>query len=343
MSKTNVTIPFFIPHLGCRHRCVFCNQVYTSNTNTPPNEDDIINKVELYLKNIKSSVQHVEIAFFGGSFTGLDSEIQKKYLAIAHAYYSKKMIHGIRLSTRPDYINKPILQLLKEYTVTTIELGVQSFHDDVLQASSRGHTVDDTMNAIACIKNAGFNLIIQLMPGLPCDTPDKSIESAHIACTLQPNGVRIYPTIVIKDTVLEKLFIEGIYTPMTLEEAVTLTAGMYSIFTMNNIPVIRMGLHPFANDTSSFIVAGPYHPSFGYLVKSRYCRNQLQNMLQQATDNNSTSKRYIIELPALHSAEYLGAHRENIAFLQNMFYNSYIQCTITNTLEPILYSDSYYE
>lgn len=338
MSKTNVTIPFFIPHLGCRHRCVFCNQVYTSNTNTPPDEDDIINKVELYLKNIKSSVQHVEIAFFGGSFTGLDTELQKKYLAIAHEYYSKKMIQGIRLSTRPDYINKPILHLLKEYTVTTIELGVQSFHDDVLKASNRGHTVDDTTNAIACIKNAGFNLIIQLMPGLPCDTSEKSIESAHIACKLQPNGVRIYPTIVIKDTGLAKLFIDGNYIPMTLEEAVALTARMYSIFTMNNIPVIRMGLHPFANDISSTILAGPYHPSFGYLVKSRYCRNQLQNMLHQAVANNGTSTRYIIELPALHAAEYLGPHRENIAFLQNRFYNSCIQYTIAKTLEPILYA-----
>ncbi len=336
MPKTHVTIPFFIPHYGCRHRCIFCNQIFTSNTRTLPDEYYIINKIESYLQNLKSSVTHVEIAFFGGSFTGLDKEIQKKYLAIAHRYYSLQAINGIRLSTRPDYINRETLLLLKEFSVTTVELGAQSMHDDVLRQSQRGHTVQDTLIASQLIKQFGFNLIIQLMPGLPEDTYDKSIESAHCTVTLHPHGVRIYPTVVIKDTVLENLYKEGSYTPLSLEEAIELCSHLYDIFISNNIPVIRMGLHPFDDTANDTIIAGPYHPSFGYFVKSRYCRNKLEQGIKNFLQQSSNIQTLTIKLPQNKIAEYYGPKKENIDFLQKVFHTFTLQFYAANIQEPVI-------
>ena len=335
MPKTHVTIPFFIPHYGCRHRCVFCNQVYTSNTTTLPDESYISQKIERYLQTIKPFT-HVEIAFFGGSFTGLDKEIQKKYLAIAHRYYSLHKIGGIRLSTRPDYIDNKTLSLLKEFKVTTVELGVQSMHDDVLQQAQRGHMVQDTVNASRLIKEYGFNLIIQLMPGLPGDTYEKSIETANKTIALKPDGVRIYPTIVIKDTKLATLHKEGKFIPLTLDEAIELCANLYAIFTNNNIPVIRMGLHPFDDAVINTIIAGPYHPSFGYLVKSRYYRNTLEHQIKKFLQYNTNIQRLTIELPENKIAEYYGPHKENIDFLCNIFHTIPLQFQSANIQEPVI-------
>jgi len=336
MPKKHVTIPFFIPHSGCRHRCVFCNQIYTSNTRFLPNEEYIVQKIERYLNTIKPAVTHIEVAFFGGSFTGLDKEIQKRYLAIAYAYYSLQKIDGIRLSTRPDYINDEILSLLKKYAVTTIELGAQSMHDDVLQQAQRGHTVQDILNASKLIKDYGFNLIIQLMPGLPGDSFDKSIETAQKAIIVQPNGVRIYPTVVIKDTQLETLYKEGKYTPLSLDDAIDLCAHIYGLFTINNIPVIRMGLHPFDDTVADTILAGPYHPSFGYLVKSRYYRNKLQHLIKNFLEHNNT-QTLTIELPGNTIAEYYGPHKENLAFLRNEFDTITLQFCSADIHEPVVY------
>jgi histone acetyltransferase (RNA polymerase elongator complex component) len=315
---------------------VFCNQIYTSNTQSLPDEEYIVQKVEQYLKTIKPEVSHIEIAFFGGSFTGLDKEIQKKYLATAHAYYSLQKIDGIRLSTRPDYINNEILSLLKEYDVTTIELGAQSMHDDVLQQAQRGHTVQDILNASKLIKDYGFNLIIQLMPGLVGDSFEKSIETAHKTILLQPDGVRIYPTVVIKDTQLETLYKEGKYLPLSLDEAVDVCAHMYSLFTANSIPVIRMGLHPFDMEVANTIIAGPYHPSFGYLVKSRYYRYKLQQCIKNFLEHNNT-QTLTITLPANTIAEYYGPHKENLAFLRNEFNTITLQFCSADIREPVVY------
>ncbi|HOJ29486.1 MAG TPA: radical SAM protein [Spirochaetota bacterium] len=325
MPKTHVTIPFFIPHSGCRHRCVFCNQIYTSNTRFLPNEEYIVEKIEQYLQTIKPGVNHIEVAFFGGSFTGLDEAIQQQYLAIAYTYLSLHKIDGIRLSTRPDYINHKTLTLLREYGVTTVELGAQSMHDDVLQQAQRGHTVHDILNASKLIKEYGFNLIIQLMPGLPCDSFEKSIETARKTVLLYPDGVRIYPTVVIKDTQLETLYKENKFIPLSLDEAIAVCAFMYDIFTSNNIPVIRMGLHPFDDAVADTIIAGPYHPSFGYLVKSRYLRNKLENNIKNFLQNNGNIQTLTIKLPQNKSAEYYGPHKENIAFLRNVFHTITLQ------------------
>ncbi|MEJ5360819.1 MAG: radical SAM protein [Spirochaetota bacterium] len=335
MPKTHVTIPFFIPHSGCRNRCVFCNQIYTSNTRSLPNKEYIVQKIEQYLQTIKPGVTHIEIAFFGGSFTGLDEEIQKNYLAIAYSYYSLHKIDGIRLSTRPDYITHKTLSLLREYGVTTVELGAQSMHDDVLQLSQRGHTVQNIIDASKLIKEYKFNLIIQLMPGLPGDSFEKSIETAHKTVLLQPDGVRIYPAVVIKDTQLETLYKEGKYTPLLLDEAIELCAHIYGIFTRDNIKVIRMGLHPFDDAVADTIIAGPYHPSFGYLVKSRYFRNTLEHQIKTFLQNNKI-QTLTIKLPQHNIAEYYGPHKENIAFLRTVFNTITLQFHSADIQEPVL-------
>lgn len=336
MPKTHVTIPFFIPHHGCRHRCVFCNQVYTSNTTKLPTREYITQKIESYLKTIKPGVNHIEIAFFGGSFTGINKEIQQQYLAIAQRYHSLHKIHGIRLSTRPDYIDDETLSLLKEYGVTTVELGAQSLHDDVLQLSGRGHTVQDTIDASKCIKKYGFNLIIQLMPGLPGDSYEKSVETARTTVLLKPDGVRIYPTVVIKDTQLETLYREGKFVPLSLNEAIELCADVYDIFINNNIPVIRMGLHPFDKAVADTIIAGPYHPSFGYLVKSRYCRNKLEHQMRNFLQNNNNVQTLTITLPKHSIAEYYGPHKENIDFLQKAFPGLPFTFATGNNKKPVI-------
>ncbi|MCX8125275.1 MAG: radical SAM protein [Spirochaetes bacterium] len=337
MLKTHVTIPFFIPHSGCKHRCVFCNQIYTSNTRILPDEEYIVKKIDSYLQKLKTTVTHIEIAFFGGSFTGLDVEVQEKYLAIAYRYYSLHAIHGIRLSTRPDYINSSTLSLLKKFFVTTVELGAQSMYDDVLQQSHRGHTVQDTVNASKLIKDYGFNLILQLMPGLPGDSFEKAIEGAQKAVDLQPDGVRIYPTVVIKDTALEKFYIEGRFTHLSLDKAIELCAILYDIFTRNNIPVIRIGLHPFDNSVADTIIAGPYHPSFGYLVKSRYYRSTLENQIKNFLQHNTNIQTLKVKLPQHALAEYYGPHKENIDFLRKVFNTITLQFCVADIHEPIIY------
>ncbi len=337
MPKTHVTIPFFIPHSGCRHRCVFCNQVFTSNTRNLPDEAFIIQKIEHFLQAIKPTVTHIEVAFFGGSFTGLDFEIQKKYLAIVHRYYRLHAIHGIRLSTRPDYINRETLSLLKEYAVTTVELGAQSMHDDILQQSQRGHTVRDTINAAKLIKEYGFNMILQLMPGLPGDTYAKSIETAHKTIALHPDGVRIYPTVVIQDTKLEQLYKEGKFVPLSLDAAIELCAHLYDLFTLHNITVIRMGLHPFDDTVADTIIAGPYHPAFGYLAKSRYCRNKLTHQIKEFLQRNTSAHTLTIHLPYNAITEYYGPKKENIDFLRKMFNTVTLQFISANIQQPVIY------
>ncbi len=186
MSKKHITIPIFIPHMGCPFRCIFCNQRHSSGARSLPGKTEIFNRVRNFIKNIPRTVEHIEIAFFGGSFTGIDPALQEDLLSAANFFLGTGRIKGIRLSTRPDYIDAEKLTLLKKYNVSTIELGVQSFSDSVLEASGRGHSRDDSLRAIEIIKKSGFNCVIQLMPGFPRDSREKSIRSALTASEMKP-------------------------------------------------------------------------------------------------------------------------------------------------------------
>jgi histone acetyltransferase (RNA polymerase elongator complex component) len=329
MPKQQITIPVFLPHLGCPHRCVFCDQKESTSVRQVPGPEYVDAIIESYLPHIKKSVRRVELAFFGGSFTGIKRDIQEAFLRAAHRHLEKKTIHGIRCSTRPDYISDEALELLQKYGVSTVELGVQSFDDCVLENSGRGHTASDVYAAIRCLENHGIDFIIQLMPGLVGDTRESSLRSAEKAASLHPSAVRIYPTVVLKGTGLDELYRTGRYAPLSLEEAVELCKEIYLLFSTRGIPVIRLGIHPFAPGEIANIVAGPYHPSFGYMVKARVRRDEMAAcMKRHIGESQAVADRITIRIPGRYMEEYLGANRENIAFLKSSFNIDRIDYTI---------------
>ncbi|HCX90532.1 MAG: radical SAM protein [Deltaproteobacteria bacterium CG12_big_fil_rev_8_21_14_0_65_43_10] len=264
-------IPIFAPHLGCPHQCIFCNQRSISGVSNPTTTPNLLEKtVKLYLKTWgKKEDFKTQIAFYGGSFTGLDLKIQESLLSKAHDFINRGEVSSIRISTRPDYIDSEIVCLLKDYGVDTIELGVQSMADRVLMLSRRGHTSSDVEMAVETIKGYDLELGLQIMPGLPGDTPDLIVNTVDRIIKMRPDFVRIYPTLVIKDTPLEELYLRGNFLPMTLYEAVNICKKALLRFKIADIPVIRLGLQSTPElERQGTIIAGPYHPSFRHLVES---------------------------------------------------------------------------
>jgi histone acetyltransferase (RNA polymerase elongator complex component) len=332
MPKKQVTIPIFIPHLGCPHRCVFCNQWESSGERKVPDADSIREKIELYLSTIPDSVERIEVAFFGGSFTGIEPEKQEEFLGVPYRLKKDGCIQGIRLSTRPDCIDEEKLRLLKNLEVETVELGVQSFSERVLAASRRGHTVNDTYKAIDLLKREGFKLVIQLMPGLPEDSIDSSIRSTEIAASLKPASVRIYPTVVLEKTRLAEMYRARQYRALSLEEAIELCKEMLLIFSNQGIPVIRMGLHPFSDNEKENIIAGPYHPAFGFLVKSRVKRDIIEKRISEALSDSDFNSRETLEMviPEMEREEFIGYKRENLTYLRDKYRNVNIAFIMEN-------------
>ncbi len=261
----NSIIPVFIPHLGCPHDCVFCNQKRISGSLLPACPEDVVQAIEEALPKCKRA----ELAFYGGSFTAIPLEEQCALLDAAAPYLSDGRIVSIRVSTRPDAISREILDMLWEKGVRTIELGSQSMEDSVLAASWRGHSASDTEKAAEMIKKAGFSLVLQMMTGLPGSDREKDIYTARRIADLGPDGVRIYPTVIIRDTALEKLWEEGVYSEHTVDAAAELCAEILPIFEEAGIPVIRLGLNPSDELSGGDALGGAYHPAFGEIVKSR--------------------------------------------------------------------------
>lgn len=283
MSNRQFIIPIFIPHKGCPNDCVFCNQRKITGQGTTYNYEAIEDEIQKALRTIDLKKDpRVEIAFYGGSFTAIDKESQEILLSMAKKYIDQYQLQGIRISTRPDYINEEILNRLKKYGVKIIELGVQSLDVTVLKASNRGHTSDIVYKSAKLIKDFGFVLGIQLMIGLPGDNVQKALATVKKVITLAPEISRIYPTLVIKDTQLEKMYNEGLYEPLSLEDAIELSKDMYHLLFTNNIEVIRMGLQPTENILEGKdVIAGPFHSSFRSLVISSYIYDLMIKSLGQ--------------------------------------------------------------
>ncbi|WP_308749178.1 radical SAM protein [uncultured Anaerococcus sp.] len=278
---TRQIIPIFIPFLGCPHDCAFCNQVKITNYKDKADDDSIRKQVEDYLSYFKDKESRKEIAFYGGSFTGLPYETMVSYLKIAGDYKKNGIIDRIRLSTRPDYINNSILDTLKAYEVDTIELGIQSFDDEVLCANERGHSALDSKMASKLIKDYGFTLGHQIMPGLYKDDREKILATALESARIKPDIARIYPTLVIKDTKLEKLYQAGLYQPLSLEEAVEISAEILMIFEYKDINVIRIGLQPTENiNEGRDVVAGPFHAAMRQLVEAYIYRLYIEDFIK---------------------------------------------------------------
>jgi histone acetyltransferase (RNA polymerase elongator complex component) len=277
MRVRHFTIPVFIPEEACPNRCVFCNQHRIAGAGCAPSVDEVVAKVDEHLLTIPDG-NDVEIGFFGGNFTGIPIVEQTAYLASVQPYIESGRVTGIRISTRPDYISKDILLMLKQYHVTTIELGAQSLDEDVLKLAGRGHTALQVHEAAQMIRENGFSLGLQMMIGLPGDTAEKSIYTAKEIIRLGAECTRIYPTLVIKDTELEQLYLEGKYQPLSEEEAISRVADIVPLFIEAEVKILRIGLHPSEGllDKTS-LIAGPFHVAFGEMVFSEIWRRLLTN------------------------------------------------------------------
>ena len=272
--KRHVNIPVFIPHLGCPNSCVFCNQ--RSITGVSEFRAECVREIiEGALSTVEADAE-CEIAFFGGSFTGIDYSLMVELLEIAHGYVRSGRVASIRCSTRPDYINEKILGTLKRYSVRVIELGLQSMSDTVLECSRRGHTAERALDACRMIVERGFTLVGQMMIGLPASTPEDEIATAALIAECGASAARIYPTVVFRDTELERMARTGEYVPLGLEEAICRTAAAYEVLHARGVNVIRIGLCASENlsDADTYY-AGPNHPAIGELVKNEYFYKRL--------------------------------------------------------------------
>ena len=263
-------VPIFLPHAGCPHRCVFCDQSSITGVRAKKKPSkDIRDQIEAFLKFKTARRNKVQIAFFGGNFLGMPADEIKGLLAEAAEYVKTGRVNSIRFSTRPDTIDHQRLDLIKNLPVTTIELGVQSMDERVLSATKRGHSAPDTEKAIQHLKELNYEVGVQLMVGLPGDTPERLMASAQRIARLKPDFIRIYPTVVLAGSPLAAGYRKGDYVPLSLDEAVSRTKHLYLLFKSKNIRVIRMGLQASKDlENGSTILAGPYHPAFGHLVYS---------------------------------------------------------------------------
>ena len=284
MKKKHINIPIFIPELACPFQCIFCNQRKISGQLHVPHEMEIINTIESYLETISRDTADVQFAYFGGNFTGLSLQHQEDYLKLVEPYILQGKISGIRISTRPDYINEEILTLLKKNHVKSIELGAQSMDDEVLKKSKRGHTSAETEKAAVLIKKIGFSLGLQMMVGLPGDTMESTIYTANKIVELGPENTRIYPTLVIKGTHLENLYMQGKYQPLSLDVAVNWSKEAVKIFEKAGIKILKLGLHPSEGLVNgNDLIAGPFHRSFHELVLTSIWREEFESLSVQRT------------------------------------------------------------
>jgi histone acetyltransferase (RNA polymerase elongator complex component) len=284
MKIKHFTIPVFIPMQACPFQCIFCDQEKISGHVEVPNPGGVVQIIEKHLATIPSKSSRVEVGFFGGTFTGLPIAVQQSYLEAVQPFIKNKQVDGIRLSTRPDYIDEKILNMLKNYGVQTIELGAQSMDDEVLDKSGRGHTAEDIIRASKLINEHGFRLGLQMMVGLPGDTAGKSVATAKSFVTLNARDVRIYPALVIKDTPLERLYKLGEFSPLDLDRAVEVVAKIYRSFEEAGINIIRTGLHPSDGLLNGEeLIVGPFHVSFKELVLTKLWEEELINLLTKET------------------------------------------------------------
>ncbi len=318
MSEKHANIPIFIPHLGCPNQCVFCNQKIISGVEDF-SANSVIPQIEQALSTIDYSNTNAEIAFFGGSFTGIDYSLMCELLKIAHSYIQGEKVSSIRLSTRPDYINDKILRTLKQYGVGTVELGLQSMCDNVLQKSKRGHLSKTSVDACKMIVDYGFELVGQMMIGLPDSTLDDEIYTAEQIVKCGAKGARIYPTVVLCQTELKDYCESGIYIPLSTEDAVYRSKEVAKIFLNNDVRIIRIGLHASENLVSKdTYYAGPNHSALGELVYGEIYYDILDEALsgicREISGNNLT-----VSVPVGATSKIIGQKKKNIIRLKDKY------------------------
>ena len=319
--KKEYIIPIFVPHLGCPNNCTFCNQKRISGQTKMVTAQDVKDTIDFFLKHFKDDFKYVEVAFFGGSFTAIDEKTQVELLEAVQEYIQDKKVNSIRISTRPDCIDKEILKRMKKYHVKTIELGVQSTNNYILKRCKRGHTYEDTKKASKLIRRHGFILGHQMMVGLPESTKQDEINTAKELIRLKPKIVRIYPVLVIKDTELADEYERGEYTPLTVGQAVERCKEIVDLFNRNKINVIRVGLQNTEEITDpgtekSSVIAGPYHPAFRQLVESSMWYDSIVNEIKKV---NAKVKKVKIIANDANVNNIIGHKKENIEKLKDVY------------------------
>lgn len=307
-------IPIFIPHQGCPHDCIFCNQhQITGSGNEPVNAAMVRAVVTKWLGFPSSKRRQIQVAFYGGSFTCLEHSYQDMLLQAVAPYIDAGKVHSIRLSTRPDCMDRDIADFLKKRGVALVELGVQSLDEDVLTASGRGHDAASVKNAVSVLQEKGLQVGIQLMIGLPRERFASIRKTVREVIGLRPDCVRIYPVLVLRDSGLEKLYNTGRYTPLSLDKAVLLAAWMKKNFDEHDITVVRMGLQA-GFDLEDALVAGPYHPAFGEMVKARLLFLKTRKLLAgQGPDAEVT-----LSISSRDQSVFRGPQSVNITRLQRL-------------------------
>ncbi len=310
--KSDIKVPIFIPHLGCGNDCVFCNQVKITGHKNSVDYKEIEAIFNEYTSNL-SDKSNVEIAFFGGSFTGLDDEVQIKYLDIAKKIVETNALKGIRMSTRPDYIDFDTMKRLHNYPVTTIELGVQSMDTEVLKKSKRGHSIFDIYNAVKLIKSSEISLGLQMMFDLPSDTKEKSISTAKKLVEMKPDFVRLYPTLVLRETELENMYNNNTYIPWSKDYLIDTLTEVYKIFLNNKIDIIRVGLHSSDQNFRDSIVAGFYHPALREVIVSNMFK---QSLMRHVNDGDiiEAQKKDISNIVGLNKVNKIFFNKRGIHF-----------------------------
>lgn len=320
--KKRYIIPIFVPHLGCPNNCTFCNQKTISGQTKEVTPEDVRETVKYYLNSFKEKNNYTEIAFFGGSFTGIEIEKQEALLQAAYEFIKDKKVQAIRVSTRPDYIDKQKLKLLKKYKVKIIELGVQSTNNYILQKSKRNHTFDDVKRASKLIRYNGFTLGHQMMVGLPESTLLDELRTAKDLAKLKPKMMRIYPVLVLKGTELEKEYSDGTYFPLSVEQAVERCKELCYFFAKKNINVIRVGLQStdtisdLSKNKNSEVVAGPYHETFRQLVEASI---NYDTIVKKIKSYNTKVKEVEITTSPENVNNVVGYKRENIIKLKDYY------------------------
>ena len=314
----HVNIPVFIPHLGCPNQCVFCNQREISGVQEFIAED-VIPIIDSALRTIEDDAE-VEIAFFGGSFTGINPELMISLLKIANGYIERGLVRQVRCSTRPDYINEEILGILKKYGVKTIELGLQSSSDRVLEISKRGHNFEAEIKSCCMIVENGFDLVGQMMIGLPGADIESEIKTAEFIASVGAVGARIYPTVVFRDTELCSMMQQGVYLPLSLDDAIERSATVLDIFLKAGVEVIRIGLQASDNlsDPDSSI-AGANHPALGELVIGEVYYKRICKLLSDSDVSENENITVLVSRGALSKA--VGQNRKNKLRLMERYKN----------------------
>lgn len=315
MSARECVIPVFVPHLGCPNDCVFCNQRRISGSLSPATARDVQAAIEKAAAVAPPQGGGRQLAFYGGSFTAIPAAQQEELLGAAQPYLEAGAIDSLRLSTRPDAIDGEVLARLRRYGVETVELGAQSMSDRVLELSGRGHTARDVAEASGMVKAAGFKLILQMMTGLPGSDEESDVETARRIAALRPDGVRVYPTVIVRDTALYDLWRAGKYREHSVEDAVRACARILPVFEAAGIPVIRLGLNPTEELSDGDAAGGAYHPALGELVRARIMRGEAERLLAGAKPGGSAALRVN---PRLMS-QAVGQHGCNREWLRERF------------------------